>query len=238
MSAAPSTQPSPGSSPLPWLLLLLSVTTGLVDAISVLGLGKVFTANMTGNIVFLGFAAAGTKGFHIAPYLIAIAAFLCGAAAAGRTGKAYAGRPLRDWLTIAALIEAGSLWIAAVVAVGFDVAAQAPEGRLFAIIALTAVAMGFRNATIRQLKVPDMTTTVLTLTLTGLAADSSIAGGINPNWRRRIGGVLCIFVGAAVGAAMVIGVGLVPPLVLAGALVLFGTIACARHPASARPAAA
>jgi uncharacterized membrane protein YoaK (UPF0700 family) len=52
-------------SPLPWLLLLLSMTTGLVDAISVLGLGKVFTANMTGNIVFLGFAAAGTSGFQI-----------------------------------------------------------------------------------------------------------------------------------------------------------------------------
>jgi hypothetical protein len=53
----------PVASPLPWLLLLLSVTTGLVDAISVLGLGKVFTANMTGNIVFLGFAASGTPGF-------------------------------------------------------------------------------------------------------------------------------------------------------------------------------
>ncbi len=47
------TAPNGPAAPLPWLLLLLSVTTGLVDAISVLGLGKVFTANMTGNIVFL-----------------------------------------------------------------------------------------------------------------------------------------------------------------------------------------
>jgi len=54
-----STQPPASHAPLPWLLLLLSVTTGLVDAASVLGLGKVFTANMTGNVVFLGFAAAG-----------------------------------------------------------------------------------------------------------------------------------------------------------------------------------
>lgn len=232
---SPPTASSP--SPLPWLLLLLSVTTGLVDAISVLGLGKVFTANMTGNIVFLGFAAVGTPGFHVAPYLVAIVAFLFGAMIAGRTGKAHIGRPMRHWLIVAALIEAALLWIAAGVATGFDVGAQAPEARLFAIIALTAMAMGFRNATIRQLKVPDLTTTVLTLTLTGLAADSTLAGGSNPNWRRRVGGVAAIFVGAAIGAAMVMQLGLVQPLLLAGALVLLGTFACALHPISRQPAA-
>lgn len=227
--------PAPKSSPLPWLLLLLSVTTGLVDAISVLGLGKVFTANMTGNIVFLGFAVAGTPGFEPAPYLVAIAAFLAGALIAGRTGKAHAGRPLRRWLMVAALIEAALLWIAACVAIGFDIAA--PDGRLLAIVALTAVTMGFRNATIRQLKVPDLTTTVLTMTLTGLAADSSMAGGANPNWQRRIGGVVAIFAGAVLGAVLVMRAGLSVPLALAGALVLAGTIACARHPAAAEPLA-
>ncbi len=227
--------PAPKSSPLPWLLLLLSVTTGLVDAISVLGLGKVFTANMTGNIVFLGFAVAGAPGFEPAPYLVAIAAFLAGALIAGRTGKAHAGRPLRRWLMVAALIEAALLWIAACVAIGFDIAT--PDGRLLAIVALTAVTMGFRNATIRQLKVPDLTTTVLTMTLTGLAADSSMAGGANPNWQRRIGGVVAIFAGAVLGAVLVMRAGLSVPLALAGALVLAGTIACARHPAAAEPLA-
>ena len=48
------------SDPLPWVLVVLTVTTGLVDAVSVLGLGRVFTANVTGNVVFLGFAAAGS----------------------------------------------------------------------------------------------------------------------------------------------------------------------------------
>lgn len=225
-------------SPLPWLLLLLSVTTGLVDAISVLGLGKVFTANMTGNIVFLGFAAAGTPGFLVAPYLVAILSFLAGALVAGRTGKAHAGRPLRRWLLVAALIEAGLFWIAAVVALGFDVASQTPGASLYAVIALTGLAMGFRNATIRQLKVPDLTTTVLTLTLTGLAADSSLADGANPNWRRRVGGVLAILAGAALGAVLVMRMGLAFPLALTGALVLAGTAACARHPAAAEPVAA
>lgn len=230
------TQSPPQSPPLAGLLLLLSVTTGLVDAISVLGLGKVFTANMTGNIVFLGFAAAGTPGFRVAPYLVAIIAFLAGALVAGRTGKAHAGRPLRRWLMIAATIEAVLLWIAAAIAIDFDVATQTPDRSVYAIIILTGLAMGFRNATIRQLKVPDLTTTVLTLTLTGLAADSSLAGGANINWRRRIGSVAAIFGGAALGAVLVMRTGLTVPLILAGALVLAGTAACAFHPGSARPA--
>lgn len=222
----------PASSPLPWLLLLLSVTTGLVDAISVLGLGKVFTANMTGNIVFLGFAAAGAPGFRPVPYLVAILAFLVGALVAGRVGKGHAGLPLRRWLLTAALVEALLLWIAAFVAIGFDIARQSPSTSATAIIALTAIAMGFRNATIRQLKIPDLTTTVLTLTLTGLAADSSLAGGGNPNWARRIGSVAAIFLGAAVGAVLVLHWGLATPLVLAGTLVLVGTLACTQHPAA------
>lgn len=225
----------PAASPLPWLLLLLSVTTGLVDAISVLGLGKVFTANMTGNVVFLGFAASGAPGFTFAPYVVAIASFMAGAMIAGRVGKHHAGLPLRRWLLIAASVEASVLWIAAGVAVGFDVATQSPGSRVFIIIALTGLAMGFRNATIRQLKVPDLTTTVLTLTITGLAADSAVAGGDNPNWARRLGSVAAIFLGAAIGAWLVTHGGLVAPLILAGGLTFAGTVACMIHPAAAKP---
>lgn len=217
------------------LLLLLSVTTGLVDAASVLGLGKVFTANMTGNVVFLGFAAAGAPGFAWPSFVVAIGAFLIGALIAGRTGNALAGGSERRWLMVAATIETALLWIAAMVAIGMGhTVLETP--RLFATIALTAVAMGFRNATIRQLKVADLTTTVLTLTFTGLGADSSAAGGSNANWRRRIGAVVAIFVGAAIGAVLLGRWGVWAPLALAGALVLLGTAACAIHPAS-RPRA-
>ncbi|MBP2276937.1 MULTISPECIES: YoaK family protein [Sphingomonas] len=229
--AAP-TPPQPAL--LPPLLLLLSVTTGLVDATSVLGLGKVFTANMTGNIVFLGFAAVGTPGFTIAPYVIAIATFMLGAFVAGRTGRFHTNRPLRHWLLWSALIEAVLLWAAAVVAIGFDPASLMPEWKLFMIIALTAVAMGYRNATIRQLKVPDLTTTVLTLTITGLAADSTLAGGSNPNWARRIAAVVAILLGAALGAVLV-RYGLAVPLAVAGALILGGTIACTLHEDAGKP---
>ena len=103
------------------------------------------------------------------------------------------------------------------------------------MIALTAVAMGLRNATVRQLKVPDMTTTVLTLTLTGLAADSNLAGGANPNWQRRIGGVLSVFVGAVIGAVLILHAGLVIPLIVTGLVVVTATIGYALHPASQSP---
>jgi uncharacterized membrane protein YoaK (UPF0700 family) len=216
------------------LLLLLSVTTGLVDAASIIGLGKVFTANMTGNIVFLGFAAADTPGFKAMPYIAALASFLLGALIAGRMSKAHIGKTERRWLLTSAIFETALFWIAAGLALGFNVALQTPGTHLYAIIALTGIAMGYRNATIRQLKVADLTTTVLTLTLTGLSADSSAAGGGNPNWQRRVTAVLAIFLGAALGAVLLAQLGLAAPLALAGALVLFGTLVCALSPASSR----
>jgi len=175
---------------LPGLLMILSAVTGLVDAISILGMGRVFTANMTGNVVFFGFAVGGAPGFEMMRYIVALVAFLLGAWAGGRIGKAYEGAPHRPWLLRVAFLEAGLFWAAALVALRYDINALAPTSSLYAMIALAAVAMGLRNATVRQVKVPDMTTTVLTLKLTGLAADSTLAGGANPNWQRRIGGAV------------------------------------------------
>lgn len=224
---------NPPSSPLPTLLLILSFTTGLVDAVSVLGLGKVFTANMTGNVVFLGFAAAGAPGFYAPPYIVAILFFLTGAAIGGRSGKSLSLKPLKHWFLIAATVETSLLWLAAAIAIGFDRGTE--DWRLYAIIALTAIAMGFRNSTVRQFKVPDLTTTVLTLTLTGLAADSEAAGGKNTNWARRLGAVASILVGAIFGAILVLRFELAVPLVLTGAIILIGSLIAARHPMAAHP---
>lgn len=222
-------------SPLPRLLLLLSVTTGLVDAISVLGLGKVFTANMTGNVVFLGFAVVGTPGYTALSYIVAIATFMGGALLSGFVWRLHREKPLRRWLIAAAVIEAALLCGAAAIATRFDIATLTPDVHLYAIIGLTAITMGFRNGTIRQLKVPDLTTTVLTLTITGLASDSNLVGGNNPNWQRRVGSVLAIFAGATLGAALVMRYGLAIPLLLAALLILTGTVGCAVHPSSNEP---
>lgn len=236
MTATTTPSPSSGtpksSNSLPRLLLLLSATTGLVDAASVLGLGKVFTANMTGNVVFLGFAAVGTPGFKVLPAVAALLAFMIGAWGAGRLARAHAELPLRRWLLRAALIEGSLLLIAALIALTIDVPMQAPELAVLSVIVLTGFAMGLRNATIRSLKVPDLTTTVLTLTITGIAADQ--IGRRSPNFLRRFSAVLSIFLGAAIGAAL-LRFSLAVPLALASMVVIGATLLFVRDPASALP---
>src|SRR2546425_2281528 len=79
------TAPSPSEDrTLLLLLLALTIVTGLVDAASYLALGHVFTANMTGNVVFLGFAVAGTPGLSMGRSGAALAAFLVGAVIGSR----------------------------------------------------------------------------------------------------------------------------------------------------------
>src|SRR3954463_7366645 len=73
----------PVHGPLPALMLVLTVLTGVVDAVSILSLGRVFVANMTGNVVFIGFALAGASGFSLSASLAALGGFLAGAAAGG-----------------------------------------------------------------------------------------------------------------------------------------------------------
>jgi uncharacterized membrane protein YoaK (UPF0700 family) len=220
------------ADPLPWVLGVLTVTTGLVDAVSVLGLGRVFTANMTGNVVFLGFAVVGIPGFSVARAVVSLVGFVVGAMLGGRLGVAMAGVARRRWLLTVAVVEAGLFFIAAWVAIGYDLVAFTPVPTLYALIVLTAVAMGLRNATVRRLAVPDLTTTVLTLTLTAIAADSALAGGRSPRLGRRLAAVLAIFAGATVGAVLVSLGGLALPLMVTGASIVLVTLAYAAHPAS------
>jgi uncharacterized membrane protein YoaK (UPF0700 family) len=181
---------------LPPALLALTVTTGLVDAVSYLGLGHVFTANMTGNVVLLGFGLAHAGGLPVLAPLVSLAAFLLGAGAGGRI---VAGLAAQDrYFRVALVIEAGLLGCAAVLAAATTV--KIGSLAAYAVIALVAVAMGVRNATVRKLAVPDLTTTVMTLTLTGLVADP--AGGAPRNSSRRTGAVVALLIGALVGALL------------------------------------
>src|SRR6266853_2926693 len=112
-------------------LIVLTIISGLVDAVSFLGLGHVFTANMTGNVVLLGFAIAGTPGLSTAWPSTSLAAFLVGAALGGRLALAMAAASRRRWLLTAALSEALLLVCAAI---GFDIGSANPPSRLDAVI--------------------------------------------------------------------------------------------------------
>lgn len=135
----------------------------------------------------------------------------------------------RRWLLIATVSEAILLFVAAWTSIGLRTESTGPTTRLYSIIAMTAIAMGLRNATVRRLAVPDLTTTVLTLTLTALAADSSLAGGSNPRLGRRLGSVLTMFAGAGLGTIL-LRFGTAAPLSLAGICVLLAAMLYASAP--------
>jgi uncharacterized membrane protein YoaK (UPF0700 family) len=216
--------------PLPALLLVLTVVTGLVDAVSYLKLGHVFVANMTGNIVFLGFAIAGATDFSLPASVVAVGAFVAGALMGGRLG-ASAGKHRGRLLAIAIYIQiglVGAAFIASTQATDFDTG----PGR-YVLIVFLGLAMGLQNATARRLAVPDLTTTVLTLTLTGLAADSPLAGGKSANSARRLMATLTMLVGAGVGAVLIFQVGVSAALAVALALLVLNGLAAYRLSSSA-----
>jgi uncharacterized membrane protein YoaK (UPF0700 family) len=188
---------------------------------------------MTGNVVFLGFALGGAPGIPVASSITAICSFVVGAVIGGRLGKNYAGEQLRKWFLTVALIESALIIGVGFISLGFDIEHHTTAFQLYAVIVLTAMAMGLRNSTVRQMNVKDITTTVLTLTLTGIGADSSLAGGKNQNFARRIWSVILMFAGAAIGAFLLYRSGGISlPLFVCGATVLIVTLVYAAFPAS------
>jgi uncharacterized membrane protein YoaK (UPF0700 family) len=220
----------PTHGPLAALLLVLTVLTGVVDAVSILSLGRVFVANMTGNVVFIGFALAGANGFSLSASLSALAGFLTGAALAGLLVERLGSH--RGRVMIATAAGELALLVVAIVAVavgGADLSARVKV----AVAALLAFAMGAQNAAVRQLKVFDLTTTVLTMTLTGLASD--LHQGDRFAIVRRLSAVAAMLAGAFAGAWLVLEVSDVAALGLAIALlslVLVAAMLGSRSPAA------
>ena len=198
--------------PLPPLLVAITLVTGLVDAFSYLVLGHVFVANMTGNVVFLAFALAGAPGFSIPASLVALGSFVLGSFGGGLFGSRldqHRGR----LLSIAAALQALLLSAAAVLAALSG--NPLPAGVSYGLIIVLGIAMGLQNATARKLAVPDLTTTVLTLTIVGISADSRLVGGGGSRAGRRLIAVAAMLVGALVGSLLILHVSILSPLVIA-----------------------
>jgi uncharacterized membrane protein YoaK (UPF0700 family) len=212
--------------PLLLALSLLTLVTGLVDAACYLGLGRVFTANMTGNVVLLAFGAAGAQGLPVLAPTVSLVVFLAGATAGGwlahhQVGPAGAEAPAlvrRRWVMLVLLGELGLVAVAGVVALGLPV--DAGGARRYVVIGLLAAGLGLQNATVRRLAVADVTTTVLTLTLTGLAADSWLAGGRSPRVGRRVAAV-----GLMAAGALLLRVDVALPVLAAAVVIALAAVA-------------
>jgi uncharacterized membrane protein YoaK (UPF0700 family) len=192
---------------LPPLLVAKTAVTGLVDAFSYLVLGHVFVANMTGNVVFLAFAIAGVPGFSAPDSVIAIAACGVGAIIAGRLAARF---PERREILLAATAAGQGVLVVISVILATVAATPVQAGYRYPLIVLLAAAMGMQNATARKLAVPDLTTTVLTLTITGIAADRD-PGKLT----RRLISVAAMLAGACVGAVLVLHTQIYYPLIIA-----------------------
>ncbi len=214
--------------PLPKLLLVLTFVTGVVDATSYLNLGHVFVGNMTGNVVFLGFAIGGAEGFSISAPVVALVAFLVGALGGGLICNGI-GRH-RGRMIAAALLTMAALSGVSLIIALFAARAES-RASTYALIVLLALAMGLQNAVSRRLGVPGMTTNVLTSTLTGIASDSARAGN-HPHRGRGLVAALTMLAGAAVGAYVVLNAGLSAALALTFLLLAANAIAACRAASS------
>jgi uncharacterized membrane protein YoaK (UPF0700 family) len=220
------------------LMLALTFSTGVVDAVGYLGLDRVFTGNMTGNVVILGMALVGADDLPVLGPILALVGFLAGAALGGRALKgARPGWSRRTTLLIA-LVGLAVLALGVALAVVGEEVGRAGQ---LTITTLLGAAMGLQAATARFIAVKDVTTVVVTSTITGLAADSVLGNGEGGGSGRRLAAVVLILAGAAAGALLLrwhLGAG----LVLSAAITLVVCVVGALHArvgreadASARP---
>ncbi|MFC1433453.1 YoaK family protein [Streptacidiphilus sp. N1-3] len=230
----PDRRDDPGNrhGPLPPLLIALTVVTGLVDAFSYLVLGRVFVANMTGNVVFIAFALAGSHDFSLAASLVALLAFAVGALLGGRLGVRFAAH--RGRLLLAAVVAEAVLVLASYLYCLLVPHAETGGSR-YLLVVLLGLAMGTQNAAVRRLAVPDLTTTVLTLTITGIAADSRAAGGGDSKIGRRLLSALSMFLGAFLGGLAALHGHAALPLLPAAVLLALACAALATQARSTLP---
>jgi len=219
------------------LMLALTFSTGAVDAMGYLGLDRVFTGNMTGNVVLLGMAMAGGTSLPILRPALALAFFMLGAALAGRLLR----RNGEGWSpqTSAALLAVSlGLWALTVFVLLAPVQADPTLGST--VTSALALLMGTQAATAKRLKVAEITTVVVTSTITGLASDSRLAGGKGTFWQRRALAIALIMLGALAGAAALhvhLALALALAAVIATAVTVTGHVAHRRAEAEAKTGA-
>jgi uncharacterized membrane protein YoaK (UPF0700 family) len=205
-------------------LLLLTFATGMVDAISVLALGHVFVANMTGNVIFLGFWFVPHSGVDMIAAVVAFVSFLIGTVLGGRFAR-HLDFEVRVWLTAALGTEVVLLLLLAVLA-GTGVVNYHDDGKLILIAGL-GLTFGAQNAAARQFGIQELSTTVLTSTLVGLGFDSRLAGGTGERQKLRYGVVLTMCAGAMTGATMTRF--MVAPVIALAAVVVAASLAIFRY---------
>lgn len=180
-------------------MLLLTFATGLADSISILALGHVFVANMTGNVIFLGFWLAPNTTIDLTAVAVALPTFICTTIVSGRLSRHFGPRT-RSWITTVLATEI-VLLVALAILAGARVLRYQGNSKLI-MIGMLAVTFGLQHSSARQFGIQELSTTVLTSTIVSLGLDSHLAGGTGERQRLRIGVVATMCAGAFFGATM------------------------------------
>jgi uncharacterized membrane protein YoaK (UPF0700 family) len=219
--------------PMPAAMIALMAITGTVDAVSFLGLNQIFTANMTGNITLLGFSVAGAGDLSANGHLLSLAGFVTGAFVASRFIGRLHRLNRRRWLLTVTTLNATLLLGAA--AIAWRMPLNGPFREQWPVITLLALAMGVRIGWFHLLHVPDLTGSVVTVTLTGLVTDSPLRGAHGVRPLRRAAAVFSMFVGAVVGATVLLNHGLGWAILVSAVAAPIVALLHGLHPGSQHP---
>ncbi|BBY39597.1 membrane protein [Mycobacterium mantenii] len=215
-------------------LLLLTFATGLADSISILALGHVFVANMTGNVIFLGFWLAPSTTVDLNAVAVALPTFVCTTIVSGRLSR-HLGDRTRAWITTVLSTEI-VLLIALSILAGTGVLRYQGTSKLV-LIGMLAVTFGLQHSSARQFGIRELSTTVLTSTIVSLGLDSRLAGGTGERERLRAGVVATMCAGAFFGATMSRYV-IAPVFVVTAAVIATSLLIFWFGPPATKPAAA
>ncbi|MFH7599504.1 YoaK family protein [Streptomyces racemochromogenes] len=224
---------------LTFLLLVLTWVTGLVEAVSLLALGPVFTAMQTGNVLFLSFGPAHQGHLPALAAGVSLLSFAVGAVCAARLEGAAESRG-RHWFVLGLSVEAALITAAA--GIGWDLAPRygSPAARHLLTASALAVAMGFRNVTSMRVNLPGVPTTLVTRSVTALLGGSPLGhdsafGYGTGMWGRRALAVAAMFTGGLTGGLLVRAGWPVNRMLLpAAAVVAAVAVAYGRQPALRR----
>jgi len=204
-------------------LLVLTAATGAVDGVSYLALDRVFTGNMTGNVLFVGFGLAGVDDIPVVNNLVALLTFVLGAALGSRLTRRGAGGPVklpRSSMVVQLVVVLGTIALAGVwLGLG-----RLGTTEMVVITGVLALLLGAQAAAVRHTGIRDLSTVVVTMTMVNLAADSRLAGGAGAAWFRRVGAIVTMGVGALAAALVIRHLGGAYALLLAGLLMAVGTL--------------
>ena len=196
-----------------WLLAALTVSSGAVDAISFLALGKIFTAFMTGNVAFLGMGIAGHPG---APRIVSVLASM-----AGFAGGVYLATKITKRSSQSAAHEGeqatGVVWTRLTtfalgvsllphlcfLMIWFAASGRPSDNLIPVLLAVWALAMGNQSAAVRQLNVGGIFTTAATATFIFLAGDWAYNRPLTSEEHSRLRAVLVsLVIGATAGSLL------------------------------------